>query len=100
LAIPVEPAVKKPSRRFVPAARVPQAVESVGWALNRPDRGDQGGRRIAFGPARFFRIDTACKLEQSRVRRATGTALARCGPKPRGRLAPRGLVRSTCTRSR
>ncbi len=64
LTIPVEPAVKKPGRRFVLAARVPEAVKSIGWVFNRPDRGDQGGRRIRRGPAQSFRIDKARKLEQ------------------------------------
>jgi hypothetical protein len=75
--------------------------EFLSRVLNRPDGGDQGGRRIRRGPARFYRIESPCKLEQIvAFRRATGIALARCGPGPRGRLAPRGLVRSTCTRSR
>jgi hypothetical protein len=64
LTVPVQPAVKKPRRRVVPAARVPQAVEPIGRAVDCFDSGDQGGRRVRGGPARPFGIETPGKLEQ------------------------------------
>ena len=64
LRVPVQPAVKKPRRRVVPAAGVPQAVEPIGRAVHRFDSGDQGGRRVRGGPAWPFGIETARELEQ------------------------------------
>ena len=64
LTIAVQLAVKKPRRGFVPAARIPEAVEPIGRAVNCVDRGDQGGRRVSGGPAWPFGIETPRKLEQ------------------------------------
>jgi hypothetical protein len=64
LTIVVQPAVKEPRRRFVPAARVPEAIESIGRVFDRFDGGDQGGGRVRGRPVRSFRIDAPRKLEQ------------------------------------
>jgi hypothetical protein len=64
LTIAVQPAAKEPRRRFVPVARVPETVESIGRVLDRFDGGDQGGGRVRGRPARSFRIEPSRKLEQ------------------------------------
>jgi hypothetical protein len=64
LTIAVQPAAKEPRRRFVPAAGVPEAIESIGRVFDRLDGGDQGGRRVGGGPARSFRIEPSRELEQ------------------------------------
>src|ERR1700677_3270453 len=64
LTIAVQPAAKEPRRRLVPAARVPEAVESVGRVFDRFDGGDQRGGRVGGRPARSLRIEPSRKLEQ------------------------------------
>jgi len=64
LTIAVQPAVKEPRRRFVPAAGVPEAVEAIGRVFDRFDGGDQRGGRVGGRPARSFRIEPSRKLEQ------------------------------------
>jgi hypothetical protein len=64
LMIAVQPAAKEPRCGLVPAAGVPEAIEAIGRVLDRFDSGEQGGRRVGGRPARSFRIESPCKLEQ------------------------------------
>ena len=62
LVVAVQPAAEKPSRRFVPATGMPQAVETVSGMANGGDGCKQGRRNIQIGPN--IRIQTSGQFEQ------------------------------------
>ena len=62
LVVAVQPAAKKPGRGLVPAAGIPQPVETVSRMANRADSCQQGRRNIRIGPNIWIR--TSGQLEQ------------------------------------
>jgi len=64
LMVSIEPTAEKTFRRPVPAAGIPQSIETVGRMPDRLDRSKQRRRRVRLWFGRRFRIEAARKLEQ------------------------------------